>query len=66
MDSQIFKVRLQRSKHLALKSLYIIGKLLKFKCLKWDHMTIWIFATQVMAKRKAESQTDNLIPDHKK
>jgi len=26
--------------------------------------TIWTFATQVMAKRKAGSQTSSLTPDH--
>jgi hypothetical protein len=26
--------------------------------------TIWTFATQVMAKRRAGSQTSNLTPDH--
>jgi hypothetical protein len=25
---------------------------------------IWTFATQVMAKRRAKSQIDNLTPDH--
>jgi hypothetical protein len=27
---------------------------------------IWTFATQVMAKRKAKSQTGSLTPDHQK
>jgi hypothetical protein len=26
--------------------------------------SIWTFATQVMAKRRAKNQIDNLIPDH--
>ncbi len=29
-------------------------------------MTVWTFATQVMANGKAKSQTNNLILDHKK
>jgi hypothetical protein len=29
-------------------------------------MTIWTFETQVITKRKVESQTDNLTHDHKK
>jgi hypothetical protein len=27
---------------------------------------IWTYATQVMAKKKAESQIGNMAPDHKK
>ncbi len=34
MDAQIFKMRLQGSKPIGLKIFYIIGKLLKLKCLK--------------------------------
>jgi len=45
---------------------YIIGKLLERKCLKWLALLIWTFETQVMAKRRAESQTANLTSDHKK
>ncbi len=40
VDSQIFKERLQGSKPIALMSFfYIIGKLLKQRCLKWARMT---------------------------
>jgi hypothetical protein len=44
--------------------LHTIGKLLKHRCLKWVRMTIWTSKTQVMAKRRAGSQIDNLTPDH--
>jgi hypothetical protein len=66
VDSRIFKERLQRSKHFALRTFYIIGKLWKCRCLKWARMTHLTFATQVMAKRKVGSQTGSLTPDHKK
>ncbi len=46
--------------------LYIIGNLLKCRCLKWLSWPIWTSVTQVMTKRKAESQTGNLTPDHEK
>ncbi len=46
--------------------LYIIGKLLERKCLKWLALLIWISQTQVMAKRRVESQTSNLTPNQKK
>jgi hypothetical protein len=45
---------------------YIIGKLLERKCLKWLALLLWTFETQVMAKRRVESQTANLTPDQKK
>jgi hypothetical protein len=41
----------------------VIGKVLKHRCRKWPCIDIWIFAAQVMGKRKAGSQTGNLIPD---
>ncbi len=44
--------------------LYIIGKLSKCICRKWLVWIICIFVAQVMEKRKAGSQTGNLIPDH--
>jgi hypothetical protein len=44
--------------------LYINGKVLKCRCPKWPCMSIWTFATQVMGKRRAGSQTGNLTPDH--
>jgi hypothetical protein len=43
---------------------YIIGKLLKLRCLKWarmTHLNIWNIR---YAKRKVESQIGNLTPDH--
>ncbi len=46
--------------------LYIIGKLLEFKFLKWACLFIWTSETQVMAKRRARSPTANLIIDQKK
>jgi hypothetical protein len=42
--------------------IYIIGKLLKRRCPKWARMTIWTFATQVMAKKKVESQIGSWLP----
>jgi hypothetical protein len=44
--------------------LYIIGKLLKCRCLKWARVTHLDFETQIMAKRKAGSQIGSLTPDH--
>jgi hypothetical protein len=46
--------------------LYIIGKLLKCRCLKWVRMTHLESETQVMIKRKVRSQIGSLIPDHEK
>jgi hypothetical protein len=43
---------------------YIIRKLLERRCLKWARITHLESETQVMAKRRAGSQTDNLTPDH--
>jgi hypothetical protein len=43
---------------------YIIGKILKIKCLKWGHISIWIISTQVMTKRRVKNQSVNLDPDH--
>ncbi len=45
--------------------LYIIGKLLKLRCLKWVTWPIWTSKTQVMGKRKVKSQIGNLTPEHK-
>ncbi len=44
--------------------LYIIGKLLKLRCLKWAriaHLDIW---NTSCGQKKAGSQIDNLTPDH--
>jgi len=46
--------------------LYINGKLLKHRCLKWARIAHLESETQVMAKRKAGSRIVNLTPDHKK
>jgi len=47
--------------------LYTVGKALKCRCRKWPRMSrLWTSATQVMGKRRAESQTSNLTLDHKK
>jgi hypothetical protein len=43
---------------------YDIGKLLKSRCRNGFIWAIWTSATQVMAKRKAESQTGSLTLDH--
>jgi len=45
---------------------YIIGKLLERRCLKWAHIANLEFETQVMAKRRAKSQTASLTLDQKK
>jgi hypothetical protein len=47
-------------------NLYIIGKILKRGCLKWARTTHLESETQVMVKRKVESQTGNLTLDHRK
>jgi len=46
--------------------LYIIGKLLKRRCLKWACIAHLESETQVMAKRRAGNQTASLTPDHKR
>jgi len=51
-DSQTFRERLQGSKHLTLKSFYIIGKLLKSRCLKWDCMTHLDICNTIYGKKK--------------
>jgi len=43
---------------------YTIWKNLKHRCLKWGHIIIWVLTTQIMAKRKVESQIVNLTPNH--
>jgi hypothetical protein len=45
----------------------VIGKVLKHRYRKWPrigHLDIWTSIAQVMGKRRAESQTGNLTPDH--
>ncbi len=44
--------------------LYSIGKLLKFRCLKWPCMDHLDISAQVMAKRRAKSQIGSLTLDH--
>jgi len=51
---------------MACSVLYIIGKLLKRRCLKWARISHLEFETQVMAKRRAGSQIANLTPNQKK
>jgi len=46
--------------------LYIVGKLLERRCLKWAHITHLESEAQVMAKRRAGSQIVSLTPDQKK
>jgi hypothetical protein len=56
MDSRIFKKRLQGSKLIGLKVIYIIRKLLKLKCLKWARMThLDIWNTSYGQKKGRES-----------
>ncbi len=45
---------------------YIIGKLLKRRCLNGLALLIWTSKTQVMAKRRAGSRIASLTLDHKK
>jgi len=45
--------------------LYINGKILERRCLKWLARLIWTSETQVMAKTRAGSRTASLTPDHK-
>jgi len=46
--------------------LYIIGKPLERRCLKWACIAHLESERQVMAKRRVGSQTGSLTPDHKK
>jgi hypothetical protein len=46
--------------------LYIVGKLLERRCLKWAHIAHLESEAQVMAKRRAGSQIVSLTPDQKK
>jgi hypothetical protein len=67
VDSQNFREKLKREKTPCLEELFISLKsywsIDVQNGLTWP---IWTFATQVMAKRKVRSQTDNLILEHKK
>jgi hypothetical protein len=45
---------------------YIIGKLLKRRCLKWLALLIRTLETQVMAKRRVGSQVASSTPNQKK
>jgi hypothetical protein len=61
MDSQIFRMQLQGPKPSAWKVLYIIGKLLKLKCLKWAHiahLNIWSTSYGQKKRRKSNWQFD--------
>jgi hypothetical protein len=46
--------------------IYIVGKLLERRCLKWAHIIHLESEPQIMAKRRAGSQNGSLTPDHKK
>jgi hypothetical protein len=46
--------------------LYIIGKLLELRCLKWARIAHLKSEIEVMTKRRAGSRTASLTPDHKK
>jgi hypothetical protein len=43
---------------------YIIGKLLKLRCLNGFAWPIWVLKTQVMTKKRVGNQVDNLTPNH--
>jgi hypothetical protein len=56
MDSQIFRGQLPSQNPLDGRVIYIIGKLLKRKCLKWVHMThLDISNTSYGQKKSQES-----------
>jgi hypothetical protein len=56
MESQIFRVRLQGLKPSIGRVIYIIGKLMKHKCLKWAHIThLDIWNTSYDQKKGRES-----------
>ncbi len=62
VDSWIFRERLQKSKPIALMSLYIIGKLLKQRCIKWvcmTHLDIWNINYGQKKGRKLNWQFDS-------
>jgi hypothetical protein len=46
------------------KNIYVIEKILELRCLKWARMAHLVIKTQVMAKRRVESQIGNSIPNH--
>jgi hypothetical protein len=66
VDSQNFRDRFEGSNSMDCSVLYIIGKLLERRCLNGLALLIWTSETQVMAKRRAGSQTASLTPDQKK
>jgi hypothetical protein len=45
---------------------YIIGNILKYRCLKWARMTHLDICNTSYGKKKVGSQTGSLITDHKK
>ncbi len=64
-DSQNFKVRLQGKKHLALRrSSWNMERYWSVDGENGLAWAIWTSATQLMVKRRAESQTGSLTPDH--
>jgi hypothetical protein len=67
MESWNFREQLQREKAFALRSyLYHWKSYWSVDVQNGLAWPIWPSVTQVMAKRKAESQTGNLTPDHGK
>ncbi len=66
VDSQNFREQIKGQNSMACGVLYIIGKLLELRWLKWACIVIWTSETQVMAKRRVGSQTASLTPDQKK
>ncbi len=67
MDSQTFIERLQRSKHLALKSYLYHRKVIEVQMSKMGlHDLFGYLQHKLWQKRKVRSKTSSLIPDHKK
>jgi hypothetical protein len=63
---KISKSNFRGQNSMACGVLYIIGKLLKLRCLNELPLLIWTSETQVMTKRRVGSQIASLTPDQKK
>jgi hypothetical protein len=57
-----FDIKAQNTSHWGV--LGVIGKVLKRRYRKWPRIGHLDICSQVMGKRRAGSQTDNLTPDH--
>jgi len=64
--SKISKSNLRGQNSITCSIIYIIGKLLERRCLNGLTLLIWTSETQVIAKRRAGSQTTSLTPDQNK